>query len=253
MNSHRPPSRPPAAAAHRRSRRWRAGGALLLWAAVAAAQTEPTPLDPALRGRLQQLVEQAAQAVAAPLQARVEVAVGQLDPNLRLAPCERIEPYLPPGMRAAGSLRLGLRCLQGPTRWNVYLPVTVKLWGRALVAQAGLPAGTVLEARHLQLAEVDLAAGSDLALRQASEVLNRTLARPLAAGDALRAGDLRKRQWFNAGDTVRVVAVGNGFAISAEGLALSPGVEGQPVRVRTESGRVVSGQPVAERRVEVLL
>ena len=34
---------------------------------------------------------------------------------------------------------------------------------------------------------------------------------------------------------------------------LTPGVEGQVVRVRPESGRVLTGQPVAERRVEIAL
>ena len=60
------------------------------------------------------------------------------------------------------------------------------------------------------------------------------------------------RQWFAAGDTVRIVAAGAGFALSAEGEALTHGIEGQPARVRTESGRVVTGLPAGERRVEVM-
>jgi flagella basal body P-ring formation protein FlgA len=83
--------------------------------------------------------------------------------------------------------------------------------------------------------------------------VGRTLARPLAAGETLRAADLRVRQWFAAGDTVRIVAGGQGWHIHGEGLALNPGLEGQTVRVRTESGRIVSGVAVAERQVEVAL
>ena len=52
---------------------------------------------------------------------------------------------------------------------------------------------------------------------------------------------------------MRLVAAGSGFSVSGEGQALAAGVEGQTVRVRTESGRVVSGLPVAERLVEVAL
>jgi flagella basal body P-ring formation protein FlgA len=69
----------------------------------------------------------------------------------------------------------------------------------------------------------------------------------------LRGADLRARQWFAAGDNVRLVATGSGWRINGEGQALAAGVEGQSVRVRTESGRVVSGVPVAERLVEVAL
>ena len=61
------------------------------------------------------------------------------------------------------------------------------------------------------------------------------------------------RHWFAAGEVVTVVAVGAGFAVSAEGLALGPGLEGQLTRVRTESGRIVSGMPTGERRLEIAL
>ena len=88
---------------------------------------------------------------------RVEVSIGQLDPRLRLAPCQSIEPYLPPGVRLWGKARIGLRCKVGPTPWNVYLPITVKVFGRALVVPAGAAAGSVLGEADLAEAEVDLA------------------------------------------------------------------------------------------------
>ena len=52
---------------------------------------------------------------------------------------------------------------------------------------------------------------------------------------------------------MKVVAVGAGFAVEREGQALTPGVEGQPARVRTESGRVLTGLPAGERRLELAL
>ena len=61
----------------------------------------------------------------------------------------------------------------------------------------------------------------------------------------MRQGHSRARQWFTAGETVRVVAAGPGFALESEAQALSNGIEGQPARVRTESGRVLTGQPAA--------
>src|SRR5664279_4879086 len=76
--------------------------------------------------------------------ARVEVEVGQLDPRLHLAACERIEPYLPPNVRLWGKSRIGLRCKEGRVAWNVYLPIVVKVWGRALVLPAGAAAGSVI-------------------------------------------------------------------------------------------------------------
>lgn len=227
--------------------------ALLLICAACAwpALTRADTVDTALAQRVEALARAASEQAAPGL--RVEVRVGQLDPRLKLAPCAQVQPYLPPGTRLWGAARIGLRCIDGTARWNVFLPVTVSVYGPALVATGPLAAGATLAAQDLKTAEVDLAARPGAVLAQAEPLLGRTLARALAAGEPLRAADLRARQWFAAGDTVRIVAAGRGWHIHGEGQALNPGVEGQAVRVRTESGRIVSGMAVAARQVEVAL
>jgi flagella basal body P-ring formation protein FlgA len=228
--------------------------AVLLHAGVslaAPAEADGSGLAPELAQQVQALAVQAGH--RATDNARVEVEVGQLDPRLHLAPCQRVEPYLPAGSKPWGKTRVGLRCRQGPTAWNVFLPVTVKVYGRALVATGALPAGATLAAADLKEAEVDLAAGASAALSQPATAVGRVLARPLSAGDTVRQADLRARQYFSAGETVQVLAAGPGYQVSGEGQALSAGLEGQLVRVRTETGRIVTGQAVAEHRVEIPL
>ncbi|MBV8501791.1 MAG: flagellar basal body P-ring formation protein FlgA [Paucibacter sp.] len=206
---------------------------------------------------VQDEVRELAKAAAGQLKsgARVEVEVGQLNPRLHLASCNKVQPYLPPGLPMWGRTRIGLRCADGPVRWNVSLPVTVKVFAPALVAAQALPAGTVLSREQLSVAEVDLAAepGTAFAGGEAAALVGRSLARPLAAGDALRVTSLSKRQFFAAGETVTVQASGAGFSIGSAGQALSPGIEGQDVRIRLENGRTVTGRAVGERQVEVLL
>lgn len=222
--------------------------ALLLWTAPARAEL-PASSDPQLA--LQDLGAQAAARQTQP-GVRVLVQPGTLDPRLKLAPCARIQAYLPEGAPAWGRTRAGLRCLEGPVRWNVSLPLTVQVLARAAVLNTPLPAGSVIGPEHITEAEVDLAAQPSPVL-PAAALLGRTLQRAVPAGQALRAPDLKVRQWFAAGDTVRIVAQGNGYAVSAEGQALSAGLEGQPSRVRTDSGRIIVGRPVGERRLEVTL
>jgi flagella basal body P-ring formation protein FlgA len=148
---------------------------------------------------------------------------------------------------------VGLRCADGSARWSVTLPVMVKVFAPALLAVGPLPTGTVLEAGHLKIAEIDWASESTSAFNRAEAVIGRTLARPLLAGRALRSADLRPHQWFAAGDPVLIVANGGGFQVSVEGQALSNGIEGQTARARTENGRIVSGMPKGDRRIEVSL
>ena len=121
----------------------------------------------------------------------------------------------------------------------------------AIVVASALPAGSRLDPTQFGLAEVDWAAAPAPPFTTAEALAGRVLARPVAAGHALRPGDLQPRRWFALGDTVRISARGAGFAISAEGQALTPGHEGQPARVRTDSGRIVVGRPVGERHLEL--
>ncbi len=222
----------------------------LLGAAAPAGAEEATALEPSLLENVRAL---ALGKIADTGAARVEVTIGQLDPRLHLAPCQSIEPYLPAGVRLWGKARIGLRCKVGTTPWNVYLPVTVKVFGRALVVPAGAAVGSVLIETDLAEAEVDLAEEFTAALVEPRLAIGRVLAQNLKPGQTLRQAHLKTRQWFAAGETVRVVATGPGFALESEGQALSNGVDGQTARVRTESGRVLTGMPSGERRIEVAL
>jgi flagella basal body P-ring formation protein FlgA len=219
--------------------------------ACALVPRQAAALDDALALRVQSLAAEASQRAAGGL--RTEVSVGRLDPRLKLAPCQQVQPYLPTGTRLWGAARVGLRCLDPGVRWNVFLPVTVAVHGPGLVAASALPAGATLTPADVRPAEVNLAGGPSRAIDDPAFAIGRVLARPLSAGEALRTDSLRPRQWFSAGETVRISAGGAGWRIHGEGLALNPGVEGQPVRVRTESGRVVSGLATGERVVEVPL
>lgn len=184
---------------------------------------------------------------------RVEVALGQLDPRIRLAPCDRVKAYLPQGAQVWGRTRVGLRCEQGPVRWNVYWPVQVKVWGQALVATVPLRPGSIVSASDVALAEVDLAADNSPALVRSADIVGRSVQRSISPGQSLRQDDLKARRWFAAGDPVRLNVKGPGFLVAAEGVALSPGDEGRCARVRTEQGRILCGQPVGDRLVEVTL
>jgi flagella basal body P-ring formation protein FlgA len=184
---------------------------------------------------------------------RVDVKVGKLDPRLKLAPCQHIDTYLPPGLPIWGSTRMGLRCTQGAKLWNVSIPIQVSVYAQATVVKAALAAGTVLDAGQLAQAEVDIAAAPGAAVSDPALAVGRTLVRSVAAGATLRQSDLKPRQFFGAGETVRVTALGPGWQVVTEGQAVGAGIEGQPVHVRIEGGRLLTARPSGDRQVEVTL
>mgnify|MGYP000888367324 CR=1 FL=1 len=223
---------------------------LLAGAAQAATAALPAAVPPAAMDRALGLAREAA-ALRAPAGARVQAQAGMADPRLMLAPCADVQAYLPSGVPAWGHTRIGLRCAGGPVRWNVLLPVQVQVFAPAAVATAALPGGAQLLPDQVALREVEWSAGPQPPLGDTAGLAGRTLARALQAGQPIRAADLTPRQWFVAGETVRVVAVGAGYAVAAEGTALTPGIEGQMARVRLSDQRVLVGRAVGRQQVEV--
>jgi flagella basal body P-ring formation protein FlgA len=221
-----------------------AGCALLAQSGAAGASASASGLD------VQAFVQaQAAGTVESPA-ARVEVTVGQLDPRLQLAPCARIEPFVPPGVRLWGRTHVGLRCAEG-AHWSVRLPVTVRVSGPALVATRALAAQMPITADDVTVAEVEWTREPHGVAVDLAQLSNRVLLHPLNPGQPIPLAALRAPQVIAAGDPVKVLGQGRGFAVSADAVALGPAQDGQVVRVRTESGRVITGTARSGRRVEV--
>ncbi|MCW5322849.1 flagella basal body P-ring formation protein FlgA [Verminephrobacter aporrectodeae subsp. tuberculatae] len=221
---------------------WLLGLSAALGGGALAQQGVDDPA-PQLGARAQRWIEDALAhegGQPAPWPLRMQVDIGALDPRLRLAPCSRVEPYLPVGTRLWGRTRLGLRCVAGAGTWNVFLPVLVRAWGPAWVLTRDVAPGAVLGADDAAQAQVDWAGESAPVLAHPDLWVGQTAARPLRAGQALRQNMLRTQNLLPAGAPVKVLARGPGYAVTAAGQALSAGAPGQTVRVRMDSGRIVN-------------
>ena len=172
---------------------------------------------------------------------RMEVQVGKLDPRLNLAPCARVEPYLPSGSKLWGRTRIGMRCVEGPKPWNVFMPVTVKAFGPAWVLVNNVSMGETLGHEHAMESEVDWAESPHSIIALPQDWVGQTAARNLTAGMALRQTMVKAPELFKSGAAVKVLVEGGGFAITSSGKALESGSEGRNVRVRMGNGRTVTG------------
>lgn len=224
--------------------------ALLMLGSHARAQQEPDYAAMALKWARSNAAAMLPQDA---LHLRLEITGGALDSRLHLAPCGNVEAYLPPSTRLWGRSRVGLRCVDGMSRWNVTVPVSVKAFGNAWVVRSQVPLGATLTQADMVLTEVDWAEDTNPILSEASMWLGQTATRPLTTGQVLRQGMVRPTQVFQAGSQVRVVAEGVGFQVSSDAQALSAGVVGQVARVRMENGRIASGTVLDARTVKIEL
>lgn len=237
---------------------WAWLGRLALWMSGLTCLPAMATTAPGIELPLQSLAESWAAehlkgetAIDKGLALRPELVIGKLDSSLQLAPCAKIEPYLPRGSRLWGRSRIGLRCVDGPTAWNVFLPVTVKVWGPAWVVTRPVAPGQVISAEDAKPGEVDWAEHPAPVLTQQSDWIGVTAARGLMPGQVLRQSMVRPVQVFNAGTEVKVVVTQARFNLSASGRAMSHGFVGQLVRVKLGSGKVVSGRVKRDASVSV--
>jgi flagella basal body P-ring formation protein FlgA len=233
-----------------------AGVMALLFASSTRAQVDPTQ---AYADSARQWLDQnvatvnSAGGAAAGSPLRMEVSVGQLDARLRLAPCGQVEPFLPAGTRLWGKSRIGMRCIDGVTRWSVFLPVTVKAFGPAWVARGPVAAGAALGADVAVQAEVDWADEASPVLANADAWIGQVAARNWAPGQAIRQSMVKPATVFQAGAQIRVLAEGPGFQVASDGQAMSVGVIGQLARIRMDNGRVMSGTVLDARTVKLAM
>lgn len=248
MSNHRPTHHWPLRA---QARRWAlavAGWGLASAAALAQAPSAGQAwTDQARLWIEQQMVAQ----TQGPLPLRAEVEVGQLDSRLRLSPCAQVEPYLPSGTRLWGRTRIGLRCVQGPVLWQVFLPITVKAWGPAWVLRQPIERGSPLTAAHAERTEVDWAEGVAPVLARPEDWVGQRASRTLLPGQVLRKGMVSVPQAFAAGSQVRVRAQGPGYTLLATGEAITHGYVGETARVRMPNRKVLSGTVLNADTVEV--
>lgn len=230
----------------------------LLWSllalhwGVAAQEVSPVPVAmEAAKSWLNDTLVKLPAASKSPL--RMVLVMGELDPRLRLAPCARVEPYVPAGVRLWGKSRVGLRCLEGATRWNVFLPITVHAYGLAWVVKGNISAGAVLTGDDAVQAEVDWSESPSPILSKSSQWVGAVATTALSTGQALRQASIKPAQVFQAGAQVRVAAQGPGFTITSDGQAMAAGVVGQSTQVKMDNGRILSGIVVDSRTVKISL
>lgn len=156
-----------------------------------------------------------------------------------LAACTTLEPFLPTGARLWGRTTVGVRCA-GARPWTVYLQAKVAVQATYYVAARQIAPGEPLSAADLVARDGDLTTLPVAVITDPAQAVGATALARISAGLPLRQDMLKSAASVSAGQTVRVVAAGAGFTISAEGSALANAAPGQSVRVRMSAGQIVT-------------
>ena len=182
---------------------------------------------------------------------RIDIWVGEPDSRLHLAACERTEPFLRSGARLWGRAFVGVRCTSG-AQWIISVPVNVRVFGPGLVAARVLPAGQPIAEADVRSEAVEWTREPQGVATDLSQLQGRLPARTIEPGQVIGLTLLREAPAVAQGDAVKVIGLGQGFSVATDAIALASAPSGQPVRVRIESGKILTGTARAGRIVEVL-
>jgi flagella basal body P-ring formation protein FlgA len=184
------------------------------------------------------------------LPGQVTSTVGAIDPRLQLPSCDTPEVFLPAGSRLWGNATVGVRCPTA-TPWTIYVPVSVRIMAPTAVATRPLSAGQTVGQADVAIQSNDLSQLPPGVIMDPALAIGKTVIIGASTGQAFRQDMLRAPQVIQQGQTVKLVAKGNGFQVTAEGKALANATLGQVVSVRTQSGQVISGIAKQNGVVEV--
>lgn len=170
----------------------------------------------------------------------VTVTAGALEPRLRLPACPAMEFFVPAGARLWGNSNIGARCT-APSTWTLYVPVNIRISADIVFAARPLQTGQKLGEADILIKSDDITQFASGVITDPRQALGKTVTLGVAAGYPLRLDMLRAPNVIQQGQSVKIIALGRGFQVNAEGKALGNAAEGQIVAIRTPSGRVIKG------------
>lgn len=170
-------------------------------------------------------------------------------PQAQWPTCEAPQFTLPGNSRLWGAMSVAATC--GDTRR--FLQVQVQVTGQYLVATRLLARGSTVSADDFRLESGRLDTLPARTMLDAGSVADAVVLRDIQPGQPVTLSMMRQPWRVKAGQSVMVIASGEGFNASGEGKALNNAILAQSVRVRMGNGQVVSGKVDADGNILISL
>ncbi|MCU1791430.1 flagellar basal body P-ring formation chaperone FlgA [Pectobacterium polaris] len=158
-------------------------------------------------------------------------------PESQWPQCEAPQITLPGNTKMWGNVSLSIRCGQQ----RRFIQTEVQVTGNYVTSARPINRGTTLTEKDIRLTKgrLDLLPLRPILTLPGAQ--GAVLLRDLTPGQVITASMIRRAWVVKAGQSVQIIAQGEGFTINGEGKAMNNAAAGQAVRVRTANGQIVSG------------
>jgi flagella basal body P-ring formation protein FlgA len=172
--------------------------------------------------------------------------------ELNLASCNKLDISVPGGPSSInGNIRVGVKCLQA-NGWTIFLSANVQQKKTYFVAKRQIPYGEILKAEDLVPAQdfpdnIPMDAVFDL--RQA---VGRGVVEIVEKNTAILSRHFSNQAVISNGQAVKVLVQGSGFKVTSDGKALGNASVGQFVKIKLNSGQVVTAVAKTQGFAEIV-
>ena len=177
------------------------------------------------------------------------VKVNIRSPQSQWPTCEIPQFSMPSSARRWGTLSVLVQCPQDKR----YLQVEVQVTGGYPVASAPLSREQHISAADFNIMQGRLDRLPTGSIMEISQLDNAVLTRDVAAGQPVTSSMMRRTWIIKAGQSVQILAQGDGFNVTSEGKALNNAAIADNVRVRLASGQIISGKATEQGTIELLM
>ncbi|NHB92865.1 flagellar basal body P-ring formation chaperone FlgA [Photorhabdus cinerea] len=177
------------------------------------------------------------------------VSVEIRTPEQQWPQCELPEIQPPIGGQNWGNISLPVICHQQ----RKFIQVAVSVTGNYLVTRRALSRNDVLSEKDFQVRSGLLEKLPHDLIFNKNEIKNSVAVRNVPLGQVLTRNMLRRPWAVRSGQNVVVIVQGDGFQIRNEGKAINNAATSDKVRVRMNSGHVITGQALENGSVKIML
>ncbi|MCD6008881.1 flagellar basal body P-ring formation chaperone FlgA [Halomonas sp. IOP_31] len=224
---------------------------LLAIAALIWLGAPPALADSSEEALIEQRVRDFLIEQARPLGDSVSVSVSVQRAQARLPACENPQPFLPRNnQRLYGRVAVGVDC-NGEGGRTRYVQADVSVTIEHVVLARDVPRGATLTSQDLMLEKGFLEKLPRQAVKRIEGAVGLVATRALRAGTTLQSYQLRRENLVKRGQTVSVIARGEGFQVRREAQAMDNGAMGEQVRLRIANGELLQARVIGPKRLSV--
>jgi len=164
--------------------------------------------------------------------------------------CTQLSALLARGQKLRSRMSVEVRC-HAPEAWTARVQAEMSIKGYFYVPNRPIDAGDSLSLDDLIGREGDLLSlGRGVAI-DPSRIIGHIAVQRIPQGVPIKLRALRSPESIPRGQQVRTEAQGPGFVVTGEGQAMQAGAPGDRIRVRTPSGRIITGTVIDAGTVSV--